>query len=55
MLDDIAQFTQKLAIEAGSLIADHRTNGIIQHNYKDQQNSIQFHLELHWYQYDWFQ
>ena len=40
MLDDIAQFTQKLAIEAGSLIADHRTNGVIQHNYKDQQELV---------------
>lgn len=40
MLDDIAQFTQNLAIEAGSLIAEHRKNGTIQHNYKGQQELV---------------
>ncbi len=40
MLEEIAQFTHKLAIEAGSLIAAHRQNGSIQHNYKDQQELV---------------
>lgn len=40
MLNDIAQFTQELAIEAGRLIAEHRQSGNVKHNYKDQQELV---------------
>jgi myo-inositol-1(or 4)-monophosphatase len=40
MLEDIAQFAQKLAIEAGCLIAKHRQNGTVRYDYKDQQELV---------------
>jgi myo-inositol-1(or 4)-monophosphatase len=40
MLEDIAQFAQDLAIEAGNLIAEHRQSGTVRHNYKDQQELV---------------